>query len=116
MTSRILSLAATATLAGAALFAAPASAEIQRVLQLDVQYDISALGTSSGAETVLESLQDQATAACRYSRPVAGAPRVDDACVSEIVAKAVIQINDPHLTRVYAASAGQPARVLASLE
>ena len=108
MTSRILSLAASATLAGAALFAAPASAEIQRVVQLDLQFDTVALGTASGAETVLESLQDQATAACRYTRPVAGAPRVDDVCVSEILAKAVTQIDAPELTRLY--SAGQASR------
>ena len=116
MTSRILSLAAAAALAGSAFFAAPASAEIHRALQLDVQYDTSALGTASGAETVLESLQDQAQAACRYTRPVAGAPRVDDVCASEIVAKAVMQIDAPELTRLYTARTGQPARVLASLK
>lgn len=116
MTSRLLSLTATATLAAAALFAAPASAEIQRVVQLDIQYDTSVLGTVSGAETVLESLQNQAAAACRYTRPVAGAPRIDDICVSEIIAKAVIQIDDPELTRVYTASRGQPAQILASLK
>ena len=115
MTARFLPLAVTAALAGTTFFAAPASAEIHRVLQLDVQYDTSALGTASGAETVLESLQDQATAACRYTRPVAGAPHVDDSCAAEIVAKAVLQINDPELTRIYAARTGEPARVLASL-
>jgi len=116
MTSRILSLAATAALAGASLFAAPASAEIQLNLQLDVQYDASALGTASGAETVLKSLQDQATVACRYTRPVAGAPRVDDNCVSEIIAKAVNQIGHPELTRVYAANTPQATQILASLD
>ena len=116
MTSRILSLTASATLAAATLFAGPASAEIQRVVQLDLQYDTAILGTASGAETVLESLQDQATAACRYTRPVAGAPRVDDVCVSEILAKAVIEIDDAELTRLYTASTGQPARILASLK
>ena len=116
MTSRILSLTATATLAAATLFAAPASAEVQRVVQLDLQYDPAVLGTASGAETVLESLQDQATAACRYTRPVVGAPRVDDVCVSEILAKAVTHIDDEDLTRLYAASTSQPARVLASLK
>ena len=116
MTSRILSLAASATLAGAAFFAAPASAEIQRVVQLDLQFDTAALGTASGAETVLESLQDQATAACRYTRPVAGAPRVDDVCVSEILAKAVTQIDAPELTRLYSARTSQPTRALASLK
>lgn len=116
MTSRFLSLAASATLAGAVLFAAPASAEIQRNLQLDVQYDASVLGTASGAETVLNSLQDQATAACRYTRPVAGGPRVDDTCVAEIVARAVTQIDHPELTRIYAANTPQSARILASLQ
>ena len=76
MTSRILSLAASATLAGAALFAAPAFAEVQRDLQLDVQYDAAALDTASGAEKVLNSLQEQAIDACRYTRPVAGAPHL----------------------------------------
>ncbi|MEZ6001704.1 UrcA family protein [Hyphomonas sp.] len=112
MTSRTLSLALSATLAGAALFAAPASAEIERYLQLDVQYDASVLGTASGAETVLKSVQDQATVACRYTRPVAGAPRVDDACVSEIIAQAVARIDAPELTRIYAASTEQPASLM----
>jgi hypothetical protein len=85
-------------------------------VQLDLQYDTAVLGTASGAETVLESLQDQATAACRYTRPVVGAPRVDDVCVSEILAKAVTHIDDEDLTRLYAASTSQPARVLASLK
>jgi UrcA family protein len=116
MTSRILSLAASATLVGTAMFATPASAEIQRNLQLDVQYDATALGTASGAETVLKSVQDQANEACRYTRPVAGAPRVDDVCVSEIIAKAVNQIDDPELTRIYAASTPQATRILASLK
>lgn len=116
MTSRFLSLAASTAFVGATLFAAPASAEIQRVLQLDVQYDSQSLGTASGAETVLESLQDQATAACRYTRPVVGAPRVDDACASEIVAKAVMQIDDADLTRIYAARTGQTVQALASLD
>ena len=116
MTSRFLSLAASATFIGATLFAAPASAEIQRVLQLDVQYDTQALGTASGAETVLESLQDQADAACRYTRPVTGAPRIDDTCVSEIVAKAVLQIDDADLTRIHADRTGQPVQALASLD
>ena len=116
MTSRILLSAVAAGLAGAALFAAPATAEIQRVVQLDVQYDTTVLGTTSGAETVLKSLQDQATAACRYTRPVTGAPALDDSCATEIVAKAVMQINDPELTRVFVARAGEPARVLASIQ
>ncbi|HPF22071.1 MAG: UrcA family protein [Hyphomonas sp.] len=116
MTSRFLPLAVTAALSAATLFAAPASAEIQRVLQLDVQYDATVLGTASGAETVLESLQDQATSACRYSRPVTGAPAQDDTCIAEIVAKAVMQIDDPELTRVYAARSGEPARFLAALQ
>ncbi|HAE29411.1 MULTISPECIES: UrcA family protein [Hyphomonas] len=116
MTSRILSLAASATLAGAALFAAPAFAEVQRDLQLDVQYDAAALDTASGAEKVLNSLQEQAIDACRYTRPVAGAPRVDDVCVSEIIAKAVMQINAPELTRVYAANTPQSTRILAALK
>jgi UrcA family protein len=116
MTSRFLTRAASAALVGATLFAAPASAEIQRVLQLDVQYDSQALGTVSGAETVLESLQNQATAACRYTRPVVGAPRVDDACASEIVAKAVMQIDDTELTRIYTARTGQTVQSLASLD
>jgi UrcA family protein len=116
MTSPILSLAASATLVGTAMFATPASAEIQRNLQLDVQYDATALGTASGAETVLKSVQNQANEACRYTRPVAGAPRVDDVCVSEIIAKAVNQIDDLELTRIYAASTPQATRILASLK
>ncbi|MEZ5986520.1 MAG: UrcA family protein [Hyphomonas sp.] len=116
MTSRILSLAVSATLAGAAFFAAPANAEIQRELQLDIQYDSAALETVSGAEIVLNSLQEQANSACRYTRPVAGAPRVDDTCASEIVAKAVMQIDAPELTQLYTLQTGQPARVLASLK
>ena len=116
MTSRLLPLAVTAALTGATLFAAPATAETHRFLQLEVQYDTSALGSASGAETVLESLQDQATAACRYTQPVAGAPRVDDAGAAEIVAKAVLHINDPELTRIFAARSGEPAKVLASLQ
>ena len=116
MTSRLLPLALTAALAGATLIAAPAHAEVQRHVQLDVQYDQSALSTASGAETVLESVQDQAFDACRYTVPVAGAPRVDDSCVAEIVAKAVMQIDAPELTRIYAARAGEPSQVLASLQ
>jgi len=116
MTSRLLSLAASVTLVGATLFAAPASAEIQRVLQLDVQYDSQSLGTASGAETVLESLQDQAISACRYNRPVIGTPRVDDTCASEVVAKAVTQIDDADLSRIHAARADQSLRALASLD
>ncbi len=116
MTSRILSLAASATLAGAALFAAPASAEIQRNLQLDVQYDAASLDTATGAENVLKSLRDQANAACRYTKPVAGTPRVDDICVAEIIAKAVTQIDAPELTRIHAANTRQSTRVLASLK
>jgi UrcA family protein len=115
MTSRFLPTAAIAALAAGAIFAAPASADIQRVVQLDVQYDASALGTASGAETVLESLQNQAQVACRYVRPVAGAPRVDDTCATEVVAKAVIQIGDENLTRLHAARFGEPTQVLASL-
>ena len=115
MTARFLPLALSAALAGTALLAAPASAETHRVLQLDVQYDAAVLDSASGAEVVLESLQDQATVACRYTQPVAGAPRVDDTCAAEIVAKAVMQIDHPELTRLYAARAGEPARVLASL-
>nr|WP_321359270.1 UrcA family protein [uncultured Hyphomonas sp.] len=116
MTSRIISLTASASLVGAALFAAPASAEIQRDLQLDVQYDASALSSASGAQSVLNSLQDQATDACRYTRPVLGAPRVDDVCVSDIIAKAVSQINAPELTRIYAANTPQATRILAALK
>ena len=116
MTSRFLPLALTSALAGAALFAAPASAEIQRNVQLDVQYDANALATASGAETVLESLQEQARQACRYTRPIAGAPRVDDDCTAEVVSQAVTLIDAPELTRVYAVRTSQPTRFLASLK
>ena len=83
---------------------------------MDIQYDSVALETVSGAEIVLNSLQEQAETACRYTRPLAGAPRVDDACASEIVAKAVMQINAPELTRLYTLQTGQSTRVLASLK
>lgn len=115
MTSRILPLALTAALSAAALITTPADAEIRHHVQLDVQYDATALDTASGAETVLVSLQEQAAEACRYRLPVAGAPRVDDACTAEIVARAVMQIDAPELTRIYTARTGEPARVLASL-
>lgn len=116
MTSRLLPLALTAALAGATLFAAPARAEIQRHVQLDIRYDQTALSTATGAETVLESVQDQALIACRYTVPLAGAPRVDDSCVAEVLAKTVLQIDNPELTRAYAARIGEPGRVLASLK
>ena len=115
MTSRILPLALTAALSATALIALPAQAEIQRHVQLDVQYDATRLDTASGAETVLKSLQEQATEACRYTAPVAGAPRTDDSCIAEIVARAVMQIDAPELTRIYTARTGEPARILASL-
>ncbi|MEZ5998632.1 MAG: UrcA family protein [Hyphomonas sp.] len=114
MTSRLLPLALTAALASSLFLAAPASAEVQRQLQVDVQYDASALGTATGAETVLESLQEQASDACRYAKPLAGAPRVDSDCASEIVARAVGQIGDASLTRAYEARFGQ-VTLLASL-
>jgi hypothetical protein len=41
---------------------------------------------------------------------------VDDVCVSEIIAKAVNQIDDLELTRIYAASTPQATRILASLK
>jgi hypothetical protein len=41
---------------------------------------------------------------------------VDDVCVSEIIAKAVMQINAPELTRVYAANTPQSTRILAALK
>ena len=116
MTSRLLPLALTAALTGSLMFAQPASAEIRRFVQLDVQYDAGALGTASGAETVLQSLQDQAETACRYTLPVTGTPHIDATCTAEIVAKAVMQIGDPELTRIYAARIGEPAQVLAALE
>lgn len=116
MTSRFLPLALTAALAAATLSTAPANAEVQRVVQLDVQYDADALSTASGAQTVLKSMQEQATDACRYTRPVAGAPHVDANCATEILAKAVEQIGNPELTRIYAARFGAPARVLASAQ
>ena len=115
MTSRILPLALTAALSATALIAMPAHAEMRRHVQLDVQYDATALETASGAEAVLNSVQDQATEACRYRLPVAGAPRVDDACTAEIVARAVMQIDAPELTRIYTARTGEPTRILASL-
>ena len=116
MTSRFLPLALSAALAGTAFFAAPANAEIQRNVQLDIQYDTNALATASGAETVLESLQEQALQACRYAQPIAGAPRVDDDCVAEVVGQAVTLIDAPELTRVYAARTSEPTRFLASLK
>jgi UrcA family protein len=115
MTFRLLPLALSAAMAGSVMFAAPAVAETQRVVQLEVQYDANVLATASGAETVLQSLQNQAATACGYTRPVTGSPRIDDVCAAEVVARAVMQINHPELTRAYSARAGEPARVLASL-
>ena len=80
MTSRLLALTLTAALAGSTFLATPAAAQVHRVVQLDVQYDSTALGTAPGAATVLDSLQEQANDACRYVRPIAGAPRIDEAC------------------------------------
>ncbi|MEZ5945337.1 MAG: UrcA family protein [Hyphomonas sp.] len=115
MTSRILPLALTAALAGSLFFAAPASAEIQRQLELDVQYDVTALSTATGAETVLDSLLAQAEDACSYARPIAGADRLDRACAAEVVAKAVQGIGDAGLTEAYEARFGQ-AQLFASLD
>lgn len=102
MTSRFLPLTLAGAAMAASLFAGPASAEILRNVSLDVQYDRAALATASGAETVLESLQDQARDACRYETPLAGAPRIDATCAIEVVAKAVAEINDDGLTSLHA--------------
>ncbi|MCA8901535.1 MAG: UrcA family protein [Hyphomonas sp.] len=107
MTSRFLPLAAA--LAATLAIATPATAEVERSLQIAVKYDTAALGTATGAESVLESLQDQAGDACRYSVPVTGAARVDNVCVADIVAKAVAHIDDPSLTAAFAAETA-PAR------
>lgn len=103
MTSRFLPLAVA--LAATVFAAAPASAEVERSVQVSMQYDASALGTATGAESVLESLQDQAYDACRYYTPVTGAVRVDSVCVADIVAQAVARIDDPALAAVHAGDA-----------
>lgn len=116
MPSSLKLLAAAAAASAGLLFTAPASAETAQPISLQIQYDTQVLGSESGAYTVLESLQDQANDACRYSSPVANAPRVDKACASEVVARAVTQISDPALTEAYLATTHNGVRLLASLD
>ncbi|KCZ51308.1 UrcA family protein [Hyphomonas pacifica] len=104
-------------LAGTALAIAPAaSAEAPRPISVQIQYDASALTSHDGALNVLNSLQEQASRACRYDVPVSGAPRVDEDCTVQTVTRAVAKINDPVLTAAYHDKTETGVRLLASQE
>ncbi|MDX1293229.1 MAG: UrcA family protein [Hyphomonas sp.] len=104
-TSRLSLLTLAAAFAGIA-YAAPAIAQPTQTVSAEIQYDNSALHSRAGAAAVLDSLQDQAIAVCRYDVPVSQAPRTDASCVSRVVAQAVNKINHPKLTEAYVSRSG----------
>ena len=113
--SRLSYLFAAAAIAGVA-YTAPAMAEPTRPVSAEIQYDISALYSRSGTGTVLDSLQKQAISVCRYDAPVSQAPRIDDSCVSQVIAQAVNKIDHPTLTEAYVSRSGLAPRLVANAD
>ena len=116
MTSSLKLIAAAVVASAGLVFAAPALAESPAQISLQIQYDNSALASSPGAQTVLESLREQAKDACRYDAPISNAPRVDRDCAEEAVARAVAHIDHPQLTAAYLGTTANGTRLLASLD
>jgi len=110
--SRLSLIVVAAGLAGLA-YAAPAMADPAQTVSAEIQYDNSALHSRAGAGFVLDSLQMQADSICRYDAPVSQAPRVDDSCVSQVIAQAVNKIDHPKLTEAYVSRSGLNRRILA---
>ena len=113
MPSSRLSLLTTAALLAGIAWAAPAMADPAQSVSAEIQYDNSALHSRAGAGAVLDSLQMQADSICRYDAPVSQAPRVDDSCVSQVIAQAVNKIDHPKLTEAYVSRSGLNRRILA---
>lgn len=116
MPSSRLSLLTTAALLAGIAWAAPAMADPAQSVSAEIQYDNSALHTRLGAASVLDSVEDQAVSLCRYELPISSAPRVDDRCVSRIVAEAVNKIDHPSLTEAYMGKSDLAPRLVADID
>jgi UrcA family protein len=110
--SRLSLIVVAAGLSGLA-YAAPAMADPTQTVSAEIQYDNSALHSRASAGAVLDSVQEQAISVCRYGAPVSQAPRVDDSCVSQVIAQAVNNIDHPNLTEAYVSRSELPTRIVA---
>jgi len=116
MPSSRLSYFIVATAIAGVAYAAPAMADPTQTVSAEIQYDNSALHSRSGAGIVLDSLQEQAISVCRYDALVSQAPRIDDSCVSQVIAQAVNKIDHPTLTEAYVSRSGLAPRLVADAD
>jgi UrcA family protein len=92
----------SAVSAGAASAATPTDDDVPRIV---VQYDSASLATESGARSLyhrLERAAEQVCAAGSVDRPFLRSAVKQ--CREQSIARAVLQIDNPHLAAVYATS------------
>ena len=72
----------------AVAFSPIALSESQEI-SVDIHYDAELLAEEDGAVYVIKSIESQARQACGYTLPVSFVKKTDQACVSDIMTKAV---------------------------
>lgn len=105
--------------AGAVAFAPAALADSSKEITVAFEYDSSLLSHDAGAAKVLASLEAQADRACLRSRSFLVSERIDEACATDLVAKAIAEIHgrgSASAAPLAGIFATEPAMVLAALE
>lgn len=109
----------TMLVAGAVALAPAAFADSSKEITVALEYDSSLLSSDAGAAQVLASLEAQADRACLRSRTLLVTERIDEACATDVVAKAIAEIHSKEsagaapLAGIFAT---EPAMILAALE
>ncbi|MEO1100824.1 MAG: UrcA family protein [Pseudomonadota bacterium] len=105
--------------AGVVALAPAAFADSSKEITVSLEYDSSLLSSEAGAAQVLASLESQVDRACLRERSLIVTERIDEACATDLLAKAVAEIHNNEadaavpLAGIFAA---EPAMVLAALE
>ncbi len=104
--------------AGLVALAPAAFADSSQEITVVLEYDSSLLASEAGAAQVLASLESQADRACLRERALIVTERIDEACASDLVAKAVagIQSNEADAAPLAGIFATEPAMIVAALE
>ena len=81
------------TLLAAAACATPFAQALGTPISVDFTYDSALLATEAGAKAVVKSLTEQATDACKVTKPFTNVELLDRTCRKELVASAIEKIS-----------------------
>ncbi|MEO0881808.1 MAG: UrcA family protein [Pseudomonadota bacterium] len=71
-----------------------ALAEDKQEVSVTIDYDMALLDSESGAETLMDAIEDQARAACRRPSKSYYTGGVDELCVEEVMSLAALKITE----------------------